>query len=326
MQYIVLLFFLFSAAYEQKVLAKVCSFAHSLMIVIVKRTSALLVFWAVLSMGCLAQKNVIKTKPLRMLYGIASPSYPIPINLAYERVVARKLSLSLNLIYGPQRELRVIREMVNDLSEFDDMQASVSSFATQRFYISPELRFYPAIAEKAPHGFFLSFEPFYSTTGSAIDLEHGFETYFTVNDRVVTYMYNNSYDVRVTSSNIGASMGLGSQWVLAERVSLEVLWIGIGAGAATIIANHEGELIDKEKIEADIEAATGEQYSIPEDQVPTWETVGDALENDFEEFYMGILISGDRIKTDTRPDGITFTYTGIFPRLRLLNFSVGIAF
>lgn len=292
-----------------------------------KRTSSLLLFCSVLSLGCLAQKNVIKTKPLRMLYSIVSPTYPFPINLAYERVIAPKLSLSLNLIYGPQRELRVTRELINDLyDEMDDTQTSVTSFAAQRFYISPELRFYPAVSHDAPRGFFLSFEPFYSTTGSSIDLEHGFDINFMVNDRSVNYMYSNSYDLKVTSVNVGASVGIGTQWLLAERVSLEVLWIGIGAGAGTITANHEGELIDKEKIEADIEAATGEQYSIPEDQVPTWETVGNEFEDDFGEVYSNFFIGANRVKTDTRADGFTFTYQGIFPRLRVLNFSVGIAF
>jgi len=297
----------------------------------VKHLTILLLCAVLWTSGTMAQKNVIKTKPLRMIYGIASPALPVPLNLTYERVIIPKLTLSLNMVYGPKATLPPVNDLINtflDDSTFSDGRVSAhsNSFAAKRFYVSPEVRFYPAIIRKTPRGLFLNFEPFYSSITSESELEHSFDLYLNANGQSVDYLYQNTYDVNIKSVNVGASVGLGSQWLVADRVAIEVLWFGIGAGVCTVAADYQGALIDKAKIEKDIEAATGEPYSIPDEDVPTWTSVEDELDSDLGDFYRLPLVSAKHKSTTVHDDGVTSVYSGIYPRIKLLNFSVGIAF
>jgi hypothetical protein len=139
-----------------------------------------------------AQKNVVKVN----LFGLLGSSY----TLAYERVLNDKMSVQLSVGY---RTIKVSSVSIGTLSE-------------KLTYSGPtivgEFRYYLTNASKdVPRGFYVA--PF---------VRYGSYTYkYDYNDSDPNFSSYN-YTGKYTVSSIGGGAMLGYQWLIADRVALDL--------------------------------------------------------------------------------------------------------
>lgn len=276
------------------------------------------------------RNNVIKTKPFRMVFGALSPLSPIPLNLTYERALGKRISLSLNVIYGPTRHLKLIESRINDAisTNADPTKGygKMSDLETKRMYVSPEFRIY-AGKKGAPRGFYFSVEPYYSSLTTTTNVEYGYYMDITTDQGSVSYLYKNDYDLTMNFRNLGLALGIGNQWLIGDRVSLDILWLGFGAGMGNITTKIDGVLINTADIEADIaNNYTHQPTHIDNANIPTWETLADGFEESIGPDLKKIPYLGNKISFTGQKDYAAADYNGMLARLRLLNISLGVAF
>jgi hypothetical protein len=139
-----------------------------------------------------AQKNVVKAN----LFGAFGGSY----TLAYERVLNDKMSVQLSVGYRT----------------FKVYDFSVSTITDKLSYSGPtilgEFRYYVTNASKdVPRGFYVA--PF---------VRYGSYTYkYVYNDTDPSYSSSNE-TAKYTITSIGGGVMLGYQWLIADRVSLDL--------------------------------------------------------------------------------------------------------
>lgn len=269
-----------------------------------------------------AQKNVIKTRPIRTIFTAAVPVAPVQVNLTYERVIIPKLSAALTVNYGLEQDLSSAVELL-DLDEVLG-NTSVSSFG-----ISPEVRFYPGL-KKTPRGFYIMGEFFYNRTNIGTDYELIYTTDFTLPDNsTYPYDYTNGYRIEGNITTIGGGVGIGSQWLFGDHLSIDILWVGIGIANQGYSFDLDGELVSKDEIIKDIAAGqtTFTEAEVREEfrdaEVPTWQDLDNQFGEDIKETFSSF---GVDLESDVRTDGVTVTYDGIAVRPRFLHFAIGFAF
>ncbi|GEM_PF-3338369 len=269
-----------------------------------------------------AQKNVIKTRPLRTIYTSALPITPIQLNLTYERVIIPKLSAAVTLNYGLERDL-------SGVTEFLELDTVLQNPKASSFSFSPEVRFYPGLKD-TPRGFYLMGEFFYNSTNFNTDYALTYSSPFTLPDgSIYEYDYKNGYNIDGQITSLGGGIGIGSQWIFGKHFSVDILWFGIGFGTQRHTYEVDGALIDQETIIQDLAA---EQGVFTEDQiraafdnteVPTWQDIDAQFGQDVKETASDF---GVDLESDVRTDGITASFTGLAIRPRFLNISIGFAF
>ena len=270
-----------------------------------------------------AQKNVIKTRPIRTIVTAAVPVAPIDLNLTYERVIVPKLSLAFTFNYGLERDLSTIVEFL----ELDDQ---VSDVKTKGIAFAPEIRFYPGIKE-TPRGLYILGEVFYRSNTLSGNYLYEQTFPFTLPDNsIYSYDYQNTFTIEGTSSQFGGAIGLGTQWLFGDHFSLDILWIGLGAGVANTSYTVDGALIDQDRIIADLAAEqsvfTEAQIAAAFDpaEVPTWIDIEQQLsENVIDEINANSIT---QLSSSASASGIEITSTGPAVRMRFLHIALGVAF
>ena len=269
-----------------------------------------------------SQKNVIKTRPLRTIITSAAPIAPIQLNLTYERVIIPKLSAAITVNYGLERDL-------NTAVEFLDLDQWLNETSASSFGISPEVRLYPGL-KKTPRGIYLMAEFFFqrSNLNTFYDLEY--TPGFTLPDNsTFEYTYRNTYELDGNFTTVGGGIGVGSQWLFGDRLSVDILWFGIGIGNRNYDFSVDGALIDKERIiqdMADGQSTFSEQEirdAFDDSEVPTWQDMDDQFAADILDVLDDFGIEPDR---EIRSDGITVAWDGLAIRPRFLHFAIGFAF
>lgn len=267
-----------------------------------------------------AQKNVIKTRPLNTAATALSPFQPINLNLTYERVIIPKLTAAITLEYSPKSNLRVFDAL--PLDSFNLNAPQVSGFG-----ISPSVRFYPGL-KTTPRGFYLALDFFYKRYNSQLDVTVEFPYDIEVPDYgTYTYQYEQDFIIDGALTRLGATIGIGNQWLLGDHFSIDVLWIGLGVVNSTLALKLDGPLITEEEIEQQVRAETGQSdFDYPSDEVPTWETLADEFEDEVGEGISEIPYFGKRFTLEAETDGVRIGLSALSQRVRLLNFSIGVAF
>ncbi|MEZ4722024.1 MAG: hypothetical protein R2813_09140 [Flavobacteriales bacterium] len=269
------------------------------------------------------RNNVIKTQPLKTLRTVGTAFAPINLNLTYERVLIPKLSAALTLEYGIPREL-------NFPGAIDLDSVGLSTPVVKGWGISPQLRFYPG-KKGAPRGFYLAADFQYKkfTVESAISSTMTIP--ITVNTppsgtSTVDLIYPFDWDMTGSMSMLGGGIGIGTQWLAGDRVAIDVLWIGLGVNKVTFGFDLEGTLLDESTLETQIALQHGVYYDVPSDEIPDWGDLADEYGSDIEDNVSDIPLFGNSFQIDGDADGIHMTMDALVPRLRLLNFSIGVAF
>lgn len=265
-------------------------------------------------------KNVIKTRPFLILSSAASPVTPIALNLAYERVLTPQLSVQLAGEFGPKKSI--------DLGMFlDSLPGGLASPTISGLALNPSLRWYPGKKKDAPRGFYMAFDFIYRKYSATMPVPVTFPyeldvpTYGTY-----TYNFDEVFDLQGSISSLGGGFGLGTQWIAGKHVAIDMLWIGLGVSSTTLALKVDGELVPAADIEQDVLVNTGYPMSLSASDVPSWESVAEEYENEIGEGLSSIPYFGDRITIDAESDGFRIAMTTLAPRLRLFNFSIGVAF
>jgi hypothetical protein len=158
-----------------------------------KRIFLSLALVAVFSAASLAQKNVVKLN----LFGLFASSY----TLAYERVLNDKMAVQLSVGYR----------------SYNFAEVTIGTWNTKDTYAGPtivgEFRYYVTNASKdVPRGFYVA--PFVRYSSYTEKVESSDSSDPTNNS------YN--YTTKWTTSSIAGGAMLGYQWLVADRVSLDV--------------------------------------------------------------------------------------------------------
>jgi hypothetical protein len=175
-----------------------------------KKTSKLLaISFCIVANGLIySQENVVKVG----LLGIANKN----VKLTYERVLTDRMSVQVS---GSFLLPRTMPDRFTDaLASNDDSGTAggntnvVSSSVMKGISIIPELRIYSKKKEGAPRGFY--YGPYFKYSNYSVSYDGSFEG---VKSNVVGSM-----------RTFGFGLQLGSQWLIANRVSIDWHFLAIG--------------------------------------------------------------------------------------------------
>lgn len=274
-----------------------------------------------------AQKNVIKVKPLSPAIS-AGIGGPINLPLAYERVIIPRLSAQINFNYTLPSNFGI--------SAIDF--GGITPPEIRGFGFGPEVRFYPNIIKDTPRGIYL--QAFLNFRRTSITSDFTFEQDLefgtvpgTTTDIVVPY--EGKFGLTGSFTSLTYGIGFGSQWLIADRVSIDILWFGIGFGQGTIGVDLEGQLIDVAQINSTIQSKYGADLppgqtmpTIPanDPNIPTWNTIGDDLAGSFTSGVESIPGLNVESSLTTSANGVNVEIVTPIIVPRLFNFSIGFAF
>jgi hypothetical protein len=271
---------------------------------------------SVIALACLliantgfAQKNVIKVRPLMPVASIAMGG-PVIIPLAYERVLIPRLTAQIGLSYGLKKQLD---------TPFDFGDVTMPTIKSIGF--SPEVRFYPRVAKETPRG--LYFNAYFKYSRTTLETDYTYKQDLDFNGVMIPYSSKLEATGKVSLMNYG--IGMGSQWLIADRVSIDILWLGLGWGGATIGLDLEGKLVDPAVINAQL-VAKGAPPMTPAEQasLPNWKTIENAFGDGLE--LPDVPVVSPTLTTSSSNNGIGAEIKANVPSLRLFNFSIGFAF
>lgn len=175
-----------------------------------------------------SSQNVIKVN--LMALGMKS------ISLQYERAFHRKLSGAFGFNFMPSR----------DLPGFFGSDPMLSKTTLSGFSLTPELRFYPGKKE-APRGFYLAPYLRYGKFGTNIPVD----ALDPLTNRDRTFNFELKY------GGFGGGLMIGSQWLIADVVSIDWWIIGGHYGSGTLSGSvsdpYFGLLSDAEKSQLEAE-------------------------------------------------------------------------
>lgn len=157
----------------------------------------------------MAQDNVAKL-------GITSLAYTT-VSLTYERVLGDHLGTQLTFQLMPGRALPGVGG-VDGVSVFTDAKMSY-------FSLSPEFRYYPS-DKGAPRGFYIG--PFIKYSRFKIGASQSTTIYD--DSGVGTFV---ELDVAFKVPRFGGGLIMGTQWLIADKFSIDWTWFGLGYAATT---------------------------------------------------------------------------------------------
>jgi hypothetical protein len=279
----------------------------------------------------MAQKNVVKVKPVRPIANIALGG-PLTLPLQVERVIIPRLTVALNFSYTIPSTL-----------DFGQLELGNISVPTIKgFGIGPEVRFYPNVTKDTPRGLYLMGFLNYRTISVESQfnneqlLEFGDITTPTGNVPL-EIMYESKFDLTGKWSALTYGLGWGTQWLIANRVSIDVLWLGFGWGAGTASFDITGPLIDVNQINNSIQTKYGADPRIPagtplptipasDPNIPTWQTIGDNFSADLDGSLSDIPVLSPSLTSRFTANGAGLDLKSNVPVIRAFNISLGFAF
>lgn len=170
-----------------------------------------------------AQNNVVKIKPVRL--GLKQ------LSLEYERVIIPRLSASLNFTYQMPYQIAQV--------DLDGSSPELTGYS-----ISPAIRFYPNIAKETPRGFYL--EGFFKYNKNELTLPYSVDISSILDPNAPPtpsgFPTTSQYDLIGSLTMVGGGIALGTQWLIADRVSIDWKWLGFGAYSTTLGLDVAGNL------------------------------------------------------------------------------------
>ncbi len=167
-----------------------------------KKIFLLASFLTAFAWNALAQDNVIKLNLPRLVSG--------KISLNYERVLSPGLSANVELNYAiPRSPGYFVNSAVEGTNADLAAQLKLSSFA-----ITPELRIYTSSVRSTPRGFY--FAPYFRFANAKLEGSVDDGTYQT--------------EASGSINTFVGGVSIGNQWLINDRISIDVTWIGLGFG------------------------------------------------------------------------------------------------
>lgn len=193
-----------------------------------------------------AQKNNFKVNLVPAVWG--------EIRLGYERVLGENQSFQLNFGMMVPHELPTFIYDEADVEDYGgtaDLQNKISGFS-----VSGEYRFYTSSSKDAPRGFyvapFLKYNKYKIETSAGFGYEATVEEYLDLTpEQQETATFNGlGYDLDVTGNfdaelrQMGLGLMIGYQWLIADRISIDWTFFGLGVDSYLFEVDISTEEID----------------------------------------------------------------------------------
>lgn len=178
-----------------------------------KKTRLLLIASALfLSTALFAQpKNVVKLNLPSLMY--------TAFDLQYERALTPVVSAQLSVNWRPKGSIPMAGSLGLETDVFAGMTTSWLS-------ITPEMRLYTSGKKDAPKGFYFIL-PY--VRYSKLNLMAEFDVDLPVVDMSTgtTSTQVTPIDLKGSLSLLGAGFGIGNHWMIKDKVSIDVTWLGV---------------------------------------------------------------------------------------------------
>jgi hypothetical protein len=212
-------------------------------------------------------------------------------SLYYERSLSRKISFSAGYRTMPSTNLGglpLVKKLNEKFNDGDELLEGINRMEASGNAYTGEFRFYGG-KKPGARGFYLALYGRYAT------FNHDYDYRFTTRNNSAV-----SIPINSKANGFGGGLMLGTQWLIAKRVNLDVYILGA----------HYGKLTGTSKGPADLSSLS--------------ETDKQDLKNKLE----GILIIKEKplLSTTVNNQGVTGKIDGPFAGVRGLGFSLGIAF
>jgi len=281
-----------------------------------------------------AQKNVIKLKPLKTIGSAVLGATPILIEAGYERKLIPALSAQLNVGFSLENDVAVPGFLTSAQEKSVLSKLGLNQLAMKSFSFTPAVRFYPGM--RAPKGFFLEGYFKYTNLSGSSPFNYDYEMSVTDpnsgNQIDITYPLDVNYSNKFNLVNYG--LAIGNQWLLAQdHLSIEIMWFGIGWGSMRQDHSINGQLIEEDKLRKIIneEMAEAGHPPYPENEpVPDvgYDDVANKFGLDVVAQIENIPVVGSNVEVTTtnNKESANISIDSPAPSIRLMNFSIGIAF
>lgn len=250
----------------------------------------LFILYLGLATGASAQSNSVKFT--------VSPGLVLANNLAfnYERKFSDKFSLNARLNFSAKRAVpfnSLAKDLLGPVLDSAGVNSDILETKVNSFGVNLQFKFYPK--GEALSGFYIT--PYVGfQMASMADFQFDFPD---ANDPSITH----GGTIESSMLFFGAGIGIGNQWVADNGLTLDILWLGLGAGANTITfrgTDTSGD-VDYDAINDDVK-----QFAVDnEENIST---------------FMGTIDS------ENTSSDISVFVKHPFPYVKILNFSIGYSF
>ena len=220
------------------------------------------------------------------------------IGLVYERKLTDRFSANLKFNFS-SKQAAPLSGVLSDFAQGQlDSANTTADIFNNKFTSSGltfEFRFYTGA--KALKGFYLA--PYFGyQKGTFANFDFQFP------DKTNPMMTHGG-NVEMGFSFIGGGLGLGTQWLIADKIAIDILWIGLGVGTNTfkvLGTEQPGEQVDFGEVQMDVK---------------------EFIDSQEEGFVKNYLL---KIESEVTDDYIKLTSKNLVPYAKILNFSIGYAF
>ncbi|MFK8045460.1 MAG: DUF3575 domain-containing protein [Crocinitomicaceae bacterium] len=219
------------------------------------------------------------------------------IGLMYERKLTDRFSASAKFNFSSKAAAPLSGQLSDFAQDKLDSANTAADIFNNKFNSSGftlELRYYTGA--KALKGFYLA--PYFGIQkGTFADFDFQFP------DKTNPSITRGG-NVEMGFNFVGGGLGLGNQWTIANKIAIDILWIGLGVGSNTFgVTGTElpGEDVDFEQVDSDVKEFIDSQEG--------------ALKTYF-----------DRVESFYDEQSIQLTSKNLVPYTKFLNFSIGYCF
>ncbi|MFD1553098.1 hypothetical protein DNU06_12270 [Putridiphycobacter roseus] len=244
------------------------------------------------SLSAWSQSNAVKLTLPPVKLGLANN-----IGIGYERKLTDALAIGVKVNFSTKKAAPLSGVLTDFAKEqLDDASVNTDIF-NNKFKssgLSFELKYFPG--KKALKGFYLA--PYFGIQKGTLA-----EFSFDFPDKDNPGLTHGG-DVNIGFNFVGGGIGIGNQWIIADRLSIDVLWVGLGVGSNKFIiegTEQAGEEVDFENIDKDVTDFINAQ-----------------------EGYVKKYV--EKIESEYTDDYIKLTSKNLIPYSKLLNISIGFTF
>ncbi len=240
-----------------------------------------------------AQDNAIKLN-LSLPKLILSNS----IGLTYERKLADALAVNASFNFSSKQAAPLsgaLTDLFEPILTKEDITTDIFNNKFSSVGFGFQLKYFPK--KEALKGFYLA--PYFGYQSSGID---PFNFSFPDSDNP-NVTHGGIADINLNVTGVG--IGLGNQWIIADVLAIDIMWIGLGYGVSNLNikgTEQPGEDIDFAKIDADVQNFLN--------------TTDEQLISNY----------ADNVTTEYTNDYIKASVKQGIPYTRFLNFSIGYSF
>jgi len=219
------------------------------------------------------------------------------IGIGYERKLSDALSFGVKVNFSSKSAAPlsgVLADFAKDQLDSASVNTDIFNNKFKSSGLTFELKYFPG--KNALRGFYLA--PYFGIQkGTLAEFEFDFP------DQDIPGQTHGG-DVNVGFNFIGGGIGLGNQWIIADRLAIDILWFGVGVGSNKFLiegTERDGEEVDFEQIDQDV--------------------------TNFIDSQEGIVKKyAEKIQSEYTDEYIKLTSRNLIPYTKILNISIGFSF